>query len=349
MNAREVIQLAKEWVEQYGSTQPGFCGAHLVGGINYSPIDALFADYKDVDMNLLFTDMPEGDNQVHDLSFKGLILEYGSSDARRYRSAEAVLADPGLACNLAVNSILSDPTGMLAPVQAIVAHEYPCEKWVRARCEEEKKKVTASLEIIRQASSASEAILPALEVGTNLSGLMASACLKPPTHRRHLVVLRDLLKARGLSDLHEELLAAIGYSNFSRSQVEGYLTDCGAIFDKAVEVTRTPFPLQFKLHSHVRPYFIQGIQEMLDEDAHREAMYWVAACLWIANTAIQMDGSEEDKAHFLGIVYPVVGNFDWNTSQDIASRYQRVRAVAEKIFAAADEIVRNNPEINHVQ
>ena len=51
MNVKQVIELAKEWVEIYGSQTPGFCGAHLMGSINHMPPDTPFPAYKDVDLS----------------------------------------------------------------------------------------------------------------------------------------------------------------------------------------------------------------------------------------------------------------------------------------------------------
>lgn len=343
MNAGQVIELAREWVEVYASQMPGFCGAHLLGGLNFTPKDAPFPAYKDVDIRLVFQNAQDFD--VLDQSYKGLILEYSSSGTDAYRSPEAVLADAGLACNLAVNSILSDPTGMLASLHAVVANEYPRRKWVLARCEFVKKEVLEALGELSQAGSPGEALWPASNFVISMAQLVAIASLKPPTHRRGLVLMKELLKTLGRPDLHEEALRVNGYANLSRTQVESYLRDCTIAFDRAVEVTRTSVPFGFKLHSFIRPYVVEGIQEMLDEGCHREAMWWTGVFLWISNNAIQVDAPEEEKLQFQAIANRLFSDMGINTPQDIACRFQQAKALTEKVFKAADDIVSRNPEI----
>jgi hypothetical protein len=238
MQASQVIELAREWVNSNASQMPGFCGAHLMGGINYAPKEAPFAPFKDVDMNIVFQGSPEF--EVHDLSYKGLILEYGSISEDAYRSADAVLANPELASNLAVNSILADPTGRLAALQVLVAQEYPRRQWVRARCEVEKQVILSSLEALRQTASPSEALLHAGNLVSNLAGLIAVASLVPPTHRRGLVIMKGLLEAWGRPDLQEAALSVLGYAHLTRAQVEAYQQVCARAFDLAVQVTAPP-------------------------------------------------------------------------------------------------------------
>src|SRR5262245_66448739 len=114
---------------------PRFRGAHLMGSILSMPHDAPFSAYKDIDFNIVCAGASE--TTTHDVAYKGLILEYSVLDVERYRSAEAVLANPELASNLAVEGILADPFGLLAPLQQATAAQYACRRWVQARCDNE--------------------------------------------------------------------------------------------------------------------------------------------------------------------------------------------------------------------
>jgi hypothetical protein len=343
MTVGQVIELAKEWVEIYGSQIPGFCGAHLMGGLNYMPKDAPFPSYKDVDMNILSRDSQS--TEVHDLSYKGLILEYGAAPIEDYQSPERVLADPSLASNLAVNSILSDPIGMLAPLQKAVELEYSCRKWVVARCDSAKNSAQNALIGLRQANSPFDAYPYLSEFITSLSGLIAFAGLKPPTHRRSLVLAKKVLEIYGQADLHEEILEGYGSIHMSKAEVEAYLLDCAAAFDKAVQVTRTPFPFQFKLHAHVKPYFVEGSREMIEEGYHREAVPWIAAGTLISAYAIQLDAPEDDKPPFLAAAYKLLSALRLTSPEDIESRVQQAKALTERVCKAADFIVNENSEI----
>jgi hypothetical protein len=103
MKVGQVIELARKQLEVHGSQTPGFCCAHLMGGLDFTPRDALFATYKDVDSNVV---LPGGKGwDVHDLLYKGLILECGYVSAETYRSPEAVATDPRLASNAADHAV----------------------------------------------------------------------------------------------------------------------------------------------------------------------------------------------------------------------------------------------------
>jgi hypothetical protein len=144
MNVGQVITLVKEWVEVYGSHRPGFCGAHLTGHILSMPQEMVFPPHEDVDFGLVVTGKQE--LETHDIAYHGLMLEYGVRSSERYRSAEMVLADPELASNLAVQSILSDPAGLLHPLHTMVKQDYAKRIWVQARCDCEKHLVMHALE-----------------------------------------------------------------------------------------------------------------------------------------------------------------------------------------------------------
>lgn len=133
MDVEQVIALAKEWVDAEASRMPGFCGAHLMGGVTYTPRQSTFPPYRDVDMAIVLDGKQE--MGVYDVAYRGLILEYGEYGVERYAQPGTVLADPELASNLVADSILADPHGILVPLQVTVRQEYARRKWVLARCD----------------------------------------------------------------------------------------------------------------------------------------------------------------------------------------------------------------------
>src|SRR5262249_10128265 len=147
-----------------------------------------------------------------------------------------------LAANLATDSILADPCGLLAPLQQAVAAQYPRRRWVQARCDYERQVILQALEAMHHVGSPFESLWPLTGAVLYLSGRLAGATLQAPTHRRCLVLMRDVLREQGLADLHEATLRLLGYAHLDRRQVEAYLDDCAAAFDRAVAVTRTPVP-----------------------------------------------------------------------------------------------------------
>jgi hypothetical protein len=343
MNVAQAIISAREWVDLHGSRVPGFRGAHLMGSILSMPKDALFPPYKDVDIMLVLENIQgEQEEYALEISYHGFILECGALSIEQYRSPEKVLSNPELACNLAVKSILSDPTSLLIPLQAVVAGEYARRKWVRARCTYEKQLVTESLEALRRAFSPferEEAIFQLLSVMLYLAGLLAVAHLRPPTYRRSLVLLRTFLVEQGRRELYEEALNILGYAHLTRQQVESYLQDGTLAFDRTLEVKQGPFPFDYKYHPHVRPYIINGSQEMILEGYHREAMFWIHGFLKFSTFALQMYAPQAERLFFQAKLENLVQDLGLATSDELLTRFQRAEELARNIFAIADDVV----------
>ena len=55
----EVIDIARKWIRDKYSGEPGFVGAHLVGSLHHMPLDAPFAEYRDVDLAIIFDTISE--------------------------------------------------------------------------------------------------------------------------------------------------------------------------------------------------------------------------------------------------------------------------------------------------
>jgi hypothetical protein len=344
MNVQQVIEQVSVWVEREGRQIPGFRGAHLMGSILTMPHDAPFPLYRDVDLNIVVGDEMHT-TTTHDVAAGGLMLEYSTISIARYRSPEDVLANPELAANLAVDGILVDPHGILAPLHQAVAAQYAQRHWVLARCAYERQVVTQALEGLRGALTPSEALWSLSNVALFLSGLLAEASLRPPTHRRCLVLLRDVLHAAGRRDLHEATLQLLGWAHLRRQDVETYLHDCALAFDRAVAVTRTPVPFQAKFQSHIRPYIIDGAQEMIGQGYHREAMFWVSGFLLFANAAIQTDAPAAEKSDYQARLDRLLAEMGLDALGDGAARAREAEVLTDVIVAVADALVEQRAAI----
>jgi hypothetical protein len=324
---------------------PGFCGAYLTGGINAMPPDAPFPLYRDVDMHIVLEEGGKSTQDNLELEYEGLILECGFKGRAEYHPPESVLANPHIAPNLAVDSILSDPTGLLKKTHQVVAKELARRRWVVARSDYEKKRALGHLEQLSQADSPFEALLQLWWFASFLSGLVAVASLKLPTHRKALVLMKELLQSQDRLDLHEELLTVLGYADMSREKVGFYLQECTVAFDRAVAVKRGPSFWGFKLRPHIRPYVIEGAQEMIDEGHHREAMYWIEAFFVIALAVIQNDAPQEEKPRFQATFGRLLADRGLRTPDDWGSRLRQARSLADEVFKVADDIVEHNPQV----
>jgi hypothetical protein len=196
-----------------------------------------------------------------------------------------------------------------------------------------------ALDGLRYIRSPFETLWPLFGAALYLSGLLAEASLRPPTHRSSIVLMRDVLYAQGLADLHEAVLRLLGVAHLDRPQVEAYLDDCAAAFDCATAVTCTPVMFQFKFQPHVRPYIVEGAREMIEQGCHREAMFWIAGFLVFANAAIQADAPAAERRAFQARIDRLVADLGLRTTADVAARAAAAEDLARAIFGVADELI----------
>jgi hypothetical protein len=346
----QVIDLVKAWVDMRVKHTPGFLGAHLMGGITSMASGETFPTYRDVDLHLIFRDDIKMPGQNVETLYKGLMIEAGFRQQKDYRSPEVVLADPVIASHMAVPSIVYDPTGWLTRLQEAVAQEYAQPRWIQVRCEAEKRQAFGWLE---RAASLLDPITALNLLGytcTFVSGVLALASLQPITGRRGLVQMRRILEGQGRLDLHERLLAVIGVAHLSREQVECALRDAAEVFDIAVRVKRTPHPFGHKMYAHLRPYLVEGTQEMIREGYHREAAGWVMAYYASSIQIIQTDAPSQLTPDRQEKFENYLCQFEFDGERGLCRprrsgaeawrvRIEQGKAVFLDVFTLADEII----------
>jgi hypothetical protein len=240
--------------------------------------------------------------------------------------------------------VLYDPQGLIAAVQPIVAREYRKRRWVQARCEWEKRDALQMLDQLEQVSLLDDYVLTLyMLVGSSLCGLLSVANLQAPTNRRCLANARELLRRADRLELHDALLDLLGHAHLTRQEVEAWWEKAGVMFDRAVAVKRSPSPLGFKLHAHIRPYLVEGARELIEEGLHREVMWALTIAYLACNAAIQNDGNAGEKAHYEARYREMLGPVAADTSAERQARARRARHLADEVFALADELVARNP------
>jgi hypothetical protein len=341
---REVIEIVQEWVDLYARPLPGFAGAYLWAGITALPPDAPFPLYRDVDLVLV---LPEGtQDDTVEVFYRGLMLEVISQYPNVHDDPEAILANPSHGPNMAATQILSDPTGVLTPLQKKVSAEFGRRRWVEARCEAEKASAEKHLDAMRAVSSPVERLESVWALLGALSGLLAVAQLKRPTTRRTLTLLRELLEAQGRADLHEAALTLFGSALLSRADVEAMLDRSVVAFDRSVDVYRTPTPYGFTIRPHLRPYLVEATREMIDEGSHREAVYWIAALAGESYLVLQNDAPDIEKPEFaaqlqdmhVALGYAGISREAW------VERVASAERLTNEIYRIAMEIAARHPE-----
>lgn len=347
------IHYARDWVERYAARHPEFRGAHLMGGILRLPKEAPFPATSDLDLSLV-VDIPPGsaqgvDGDGHqgppiDEPYRGIPIEAGLLSTVLYSSAEVVLANPDLAPNLAVDSILFDPHRLLARIQPFVAAEYGRRRWVVARCEWEKRHVVEAIDHAERATTPGEFLLGMLWITVYLSGLIAVALIEPPTHVKCLVLLRRLLHGQRRDDLYEDLLEFAGSRHLSASLVAEYREQNEAAFDLAVQVHRTPTAFDFKIRPHLRPYLIDGMKLLADQGDHREIALWLAAGLHVSTGVIRNDAPAQEAARFEQLWEERVKALGIATHASRLARVRQANRLKDAFISLADEIVHRLPD-----
>ncbi len=335
----EVIAIVRVWVDQEARHWPDFAGAYLWGGITAMPPDAPFSLYRDVDVVVVLTAGASDDDQ--EVFYRGVALEVIPRNLDSHRDAAATLANPSAGPNLATTTILADPTGILAPFQQAVAAEYGRHRWVQARCAAEQVLAEQALNAMGQAATPAERLDATRDLLGALSGLLAVAQLKRPTTRRTLALLHELLHEQGRADLHAAALAVMGSAALDVAAVEGLLDQTITSFDRAAAVRRTPTPYGFAIQPHLRPYYLEGTREMIEQGLHREAVFWIS-CLDTAYVVLENDAPASEKPAFAAKLQAMYATLGYTSAPAWPARIAAAERLAGAIFQlAADLAVRH--------
>ncbi|MFN8456019.1 MAG: hypothetical protein U0401_15355 [Anaerolineae bacterium] len=353
MNVKQTKQTVKEWVEANIQNWPGLRGAHLVGGITTMPDEAHFPVYKDVDLHLIFAEgspvLQPTDSfmNILEIPYQGLMLEGGLKSLREYQSAEAVLSNPEIAHHFIVDSLLYDPDGWLRTLQSQVRPEFPRRRWVLARCEHERNGLKQALELLPQAREVVGGELLILGYTfTFISALLSVATLQSPTTGSRMTVrMRDILAKYRRLDLYEQALAVFGVANLSPERAAQLLQEGVKAFELALQVKRTPHPADHKLHPHLRPYFVNACQRLLDEGYHREAVVWLTLFYGLASGVIMADGPDAEKAKYAERFNNFLKDLGMDTAAGRAAKFEQAQPLYEQFFALAGEIISKHPGI----
>jgi hypothetical protein len=341
----DVVEIVREWVDLHARHLPDFAGAYLWGGITALPADAPFQLYRDVDVHVVVTSSTHAETQ--EILYRGLMLEVDSVNLEAHQDAEAALADPSHAPNMATTQILVDPTGMLTQLQQAVAAGYRQRRWIQARCEAEKVSAEKQLVAMRQvpdSTAGQDPLWPVWGLLNALSGLLAVAQLKRPTTRRTLSLLGELLDEQGRSDLHEAALAVWGSAHMTQADVRAMLHQSVIAFDRSVEVYQTPTPFGFTIRAHLRPYLTEATQEMIDEGNHREATFWIMTLVTESYLVLQNDAPDAEKPVFAAQLQAMLGELGYTSAEAWAERVAGAERLAQDIYSIADGLVVLHPE-----
>jgi len=341
---KQVIEIAKQWIVDKYSLQPGFVGAHLVGSLHHMPLDAVFPAYRDVDLAIIFDNIEE--QSIDNTDHQGLLVEAIVVPAHRYVSAEKLLADPSNASIFAAeHSILLDPKGNLIKLTKTFAKEYPKLKWVSARCNKELTDANIALEQLTQAQDVSQAVFAIGELSMRLSAMLTIVLLTPLTHRRNLLQLRDIISTDKEKQIFEKLHQLIGSQNITSEQANNLLSKTVEAFDYSLTVHKKPVPYNHKLVACDRPYLLKGTTEMFDEDGYRESIAWITLFMMISCAAIKNDAPPEQQAKYLPYAQELLKTLGLVSPEDISKRIQIGQNLVDEMIQLCNHTMDTSADI----
>ncbi len=355
MRVSEVKEKVREWTEKKSEEEEGLIGAHFLGSINSMSQESEFPNDVDVDLALVI-DREPGDVEVslpypgllrenEELSYEGTMLEVVYLSKSVYESVEEILSNPTLACEIERGTILWDTDGYLAGRKTEVSTEFSKEQWVSKRLEFEKALLYGSLQKMEASRTGAEAAFCLAWGGIFMAGAVAVAHLAPPTHRRGLVVMRELLQSEGGMELYEEVLGVLGFGGLGRDRVGEFCDTLTRGFDIASPFEFNTTPFSFKLQPHLRPYIIDSTMEMIERGDHREAMFWITVASFVCLLAIQAHGTEQEKNNFGNEFAELVSALELESKEKIAARIERARRMAGDVIAFCEAQVSEGAEL----
>src|SRR5918994_244873 len=321
----EARALAARWVAEHAAGTPGFAGALLGGSAAWSPGHAELPATSDVDV-MVVTDDPGAAPARSKRRYGGVLLEVTVLPWDQLRSPERVLASYHLAGLLRPGTVLADPSGRLAGLQAATATDYPRRAWVRRRCRDAEQRILAWL----------------FPTGVTTHVLL-TAGLRNPTVRLRYLSARTLLADYGRPGFHQELLALLGCAELSRERVEWHLTAMTAAFDTAAAVAATPFPFSSDITPAARPVAVDGSRDLVGRGHHREAVFWIAVTYARCLAILASDAPAAAPGHTPGFS-ALLHELGIASPADLGRRAGKVRGFLPRLGRVAEAILAANPD-----
>jgi hypothetical protein len=341
---RHAKEIVRQWVMQEASNVRGFWGAFFHGSINWLSDEDSLPPTSDVDV-MIVVDSPTPQEKLGKMLYQGMLIEASYLPMEQIRTAEQVLSMSHLAGSLRAASIITDPTGQLTRLQAIVSDDYAKSKWVYQRCKHARDKVLFHLQGLDEAAPFHDQVNHWL-FGTGVTThILLAAGLKNLTVRKRYLAARELLVEYGRSDFYEPLLEMLGCARINRASAEQHLAALANAFDAAKEVIRTPFPFAADISDLARPVAIDGSRELIEHGNQREAVFWMAATYSRCQKVLYHDAPLSRQEQYDPGYRALLADLGIRSFVDLQKRSQEVRELLPRIWELAEAIMSANPEI----
>jgi hypothetical protein len=341
---RDAKAAARQWINEAATGQPGFRGAFLHGSVNWMADDAPLPNYSDIDVIVVW-DGPGFPRSAGKFIGAGVLLDVSYLATGELESAEAILGNSHLAGSFRGASVISDPSGDLTRLHAIVSQDFAQRHWVIRRCEHARNKVLRFLDGLDPSAPLHEQVTAWLFGTSVATHVLLSAGLRNPTVRKRYLATRELLAENGRLDVYEELLALLGCADWSRAETERHLAVMTEAFDAASEVIQSPFPFAADISDAGRPVAIDGSRELIETGYHREAAFWITATYSRCQTVLHADAPASMRDQFTPEYQALLADLGITSHADLEARAAQVLAYLPRLRQVAEDIADMNPEI----
>jgi hypothetical protein len=340
-DAREV---ARRWVAEEAGGFPGFYGAFFHGSVGWLDEDAELPENSDVDVMVVLDD-PEAVVKPGKFRRRGVLLEVSFLPTELFRSAESILGRFQLASSFRAPSVISDPSGRLADLQAAVAAGHARRLWVRERCQGVHDNILRFLRSLDETAPFYDGVSAWLFATSNAALVPLVAGLENPTVRKRYVAARRVLDGYDRLPFYEILLGLLGCAGMGRERVEHHLDVLAGVFDAAKTVEGAPFFFAADISDAARPVAIDGSRELIGGGLHREAVFWIVATYARCLKILDFDGSVEASDGSDPGFRELLGDLGITSHADMRRRGGRVEAFLPRLRDEAEAIMAANPQI----
>lgn len=339
---RDARAAAARWVTRNAAGAANFAGAFLNGSAAWADPDAELPPTSDVDVAVVVTD-PVAPPKPGKILWDGVLVDVTHLVWADLGSAEDVLASCHLAGAFRTDTVIADPTGRLARLQAAVAAGFAERRWVRRRCADAERRIIAGLALLDPRRPFHEQVTAWLFPAGVTTHVLLTAGLRNPTVRRRYPAVRELLLEYGRADVYEELLSLLGCAHLSRARVTAHLTAMAEAFDAAARAARTPFPFSSDITPAARAVAVDGSRDLIERGLHREAVFWIAATYarCMAILAADAPGTTGAAAGFADLA----ADLGAGGPDDLRRRAEEVTGFLPRLRRVAEEIIAANPGI----
>ena len=335
--------MAARWVADHAAELPSFAGALLAGSATWLPGDAELPGTSDLDVMIVTTDH-HAPPKLGKLASAGVLLDVTYLSWDQLGSSADVLASYHLAGIFRAGTIIADPTGRLAPLQAATAAGFARRPWVRRRCQDAERRIVERLGRVDAPGSRHDQVTTWLFATGVTTHVLLAAGLRNPTVRLRYLAARSLLLEHGRPEVHEELLELLGCARLTRGRVEAHLRAMTTTFDAAAVAAGTR-PFASDITSTARPIAVDGSRDLIAQGHHREAVFWIAVtyarCVTILADADRAPGTARRDPGFTALL----DDLDVTSAADRRRRAQEVRDYLPRLRAVKEAILAATPGI----